>query len=341
MLRVFPDYYFFEVGDGAARDTAGRRGSALTSSLVRPLSTDAPGAEPDGSGATSAPTYVSGGAPVVAIDFSRYRGLLFGPSSGGSQLLGVAVDDAGGNGVTLNADAIPLNDDYIGLNLAGAAAGNSANGVLVWTASSGNFIGLNDAGTSGVVANVISGNGESGIVLDGSSGNTLVDNRIGTNAADTAAIPNGGDGLWITQKARGNEIGGTLRSVIPRNTFSGNAGYGVVITGRAYDNHVFRSFIGTQLLGVKALGNKQGGVLISGDAHANLIGLATLTPADLISGNTGIGVTLTSGTQRNSVINNYIGLNRLDHFLRNSGAAVVNAGHDNTIRGNWTRAAPH
>jgi parallel beta-helix repeat protein len=563
--------------------------------------------------ATSAPTYVSGGAPVVAIDFSRYRGLLFGPSSGGSQLLGVAVDDAGGNGVTLNASGITLNDDYIGLNLAGAAAGNSANGVLVWAESAGNFIGLNDAGTSGVVANVISGNGGSGIVLDGSSGNTLVDNRIGTNAAGTAAIPNGGDGLWITQKARGNEIGGTdyvdsvthlannptgtegtvppvfvvpplgnlisgnsgngvmieggslgntlngnfigttadgdgalgnggngvwiygapgnslvgckvvnspfvyynvisgnarnglritssdnvtvqgnflgvgannttivknqldgilvdgtsrntqvggviplgnvsagnglngiavlgqvrgfvtfntfggllafkgaapnglngllitstggdnlvrtnvlsgnkgngielagnasgvtidpdivglntkgngvlpnggdgllitgtahgniiggtLRSVIPQNTFSGNAGYGVVITGRAYGNHVFRSFIGTRLLGVNALGNKQGGVLISGDAHANLIGLATLTPADLISGNTGIGVTLTSGTQRNSVINNYIGLNRLDHFLRNSGAAVVNAGHDNTIRGNWTRPAPH
>ena len=104
---------------------------------------------------------------------------------------------------------------------------------------------------------------------------------------------------------------------------------------------VFRSFIGTQLLGVKALGNQKGGVLIAGHAYGNLIGLTTLTPADLISGNTGIGVTLTSGTLRNFVINNYIGLDRFDRYLRNSGRAVANAGHHNTIRGNWTRPVPH
>ena len=128
--------------------------------------------------------------------------------------------------------------------------------------------------------------------------------------------------------------------MIPQNTFSGNKGYGVVITGWAHDNHVFRSFIGTQILGVNALGNKQGGVLIAGVANRNLIGLTTLLPADLISGNTGIGVTLTPGTYRNSVINNYIGLNRLDRYLRNSGRAVVNIGLRNTIRGTGP-APPH
>jgi Periplasmic copper-binding protein (NosD) len=563
--------------------------------------------------ATSAPTYVSGGAPVVALDFNRHPGLIFGVGAGGSQLLGVAVDDASGNGVILDADSITLNDNYIGLNLAGAAAGNGGNGVFAWAESNGNFIGLNDSLASGVVANVISGNRLNGIELGGSSSNIVVDNRIGTNAAGTAAIANGGDGIYITHGSRGNEIGGTafvdsvtskannptgskgtvtpvfvvppqgnlisgnrrngvlidglslrnalngnfigttasgdgalgnagngvwlnhapgnslvgckfvnnpfvyynvvsgngenglrvtnsdnvtvqgnffgvganntaivknrlngilvdgaskntqvggviplgnvsagnglngievagkargfvtfntfggllafkgaapngndgllitstgadnlvrtnvfsgnrrngielagnasgvtvdpdivglntkgngvlpngangllidgtahgniiggtLGSVIPQNTFSGNKGYGIVITGRAHDNHVFRSFIGTQLLGVKALGNGKGGVLIAGHAYSNLIGLTTLTPADLISGNTGIGVTLTSGTLRNSVINNYIGLNRLNRYLRNSGPAVVNIGHRNTIRGNWTRPLPH
>ena len=65
------------------------------------------------------------------------------------------------------------------------------------------------------------------------------------------------------------------------------------------------------------------------------------SPANLISGNGGIGVTLSSGTLRNSVINNYIGLNRLDRYLRNRGRAVANAGHHNTIRGNWSRPARH
>ena len=563
--------------------------------------------------ATSAPTHVSGGPPVVALDFNRHPGLIFGVGAGGSQLLAVAVDHASGNGVTLDDDSITLNDNYIGLNLAGAAAGNGGSGVFVWSESNGDSIGLNGSGASGVVANVISGNRGNGIVLADSSGNRVVDNRIGTNAAGTAAIANGGDGIWITHGSHGNEIGGTaftdttthqannptgskgtvppvfvvpplgnlisgnrgngvlidalsrgnalngnfigttasgdaalgnagngvwlnhapgnslvgckfvnnpfvyynvvsgnrqnglritnsdnvtvqgnffgvganntaivknrldgilvdgaskntqvggviplgnvsagngrngievsgkvrgfvtfntfggllafkgaapngndgllitstgadnlvrtnvfsgnknngielagsasgvtvdpdivglntkgngvlpnggdgllidgtahgnviggtLHSVIPQNTFSGNKGYGVVITGRAHGNHVFRSFIGTQLLGVKALGNKRGGVLIAGNAYGNLVGLTRLTPADLISGNTGIGVTLTRGTLRNSVINNYIGLNRLDRYLRNSGPAVVNIGLFNTILGNWTRPAPH
>jgi parallel beta-helix repeat protein len=561
--------------------------------------------------ATSAPTHVSGGPPVVALDFNHHPGLIFGVGSAGSQLLGVAVDDASGNGVTLDDNTITLDDNYIGLNLAGAAAGNGGNGVLVWSESNGNRIGQNASNAPGVVANVISGNRLNGIELDDSSSNVVVDNRIGTNAAGTSAIANGGDGIYITAGSRGNKIGGTafvntvtgqannptgskgtvtpvfvvpplgnlisgndgngvviddgsrgnvlngnfigttasgdaalgnarngvwiagapgnslvgckfvnnpfvyynvisgngrnglrvtssnnvtvqgnffgvganntaivknrldgilvdgtsantqvggviplgnvsagnglngiavlgkahgfvtfntfggllafkgaapnglngvlitstggdnlvrtnvlsgnkgngielagnasgvtidpnivglntkgngvlpnggdgllitgtahgnvvggtLVSVIPQNTFSGNLGYGVAITGRAHDNHVFRSFIGTQLLGVKALGNKKGGVLISGTANANLIGLTTLLPANLISGNTGIGVTLTPGTLRNSVINNYIGLNRLGRYLRNSGPAVVNIGRHNTIRGNWSR--PH
>ena len=35
--------------------------------------------------------------------------------------------------------------------------------------------------------------------------------------------------------------------MIPQNTFSGNEGYGLVITGRAHDNSVFDSFIGPDL----------------------------------------------------------------------------------------------
>ncbi len=81
----------------------------------------------------------------MALDFNRHPGLIFGVGSAGSQLLGVAVDDASGNGVTLDDNSITLNDNYIGLNLAGAAAGNGGNGVFVWGESNGNFIGLNES----------------------------------------------------------------------------------------------------------------------------------------------------------------------------------------------------
>ena len=61
-------------------------------------------------------------------------------------------------------------------------------------------------------------------------------------------------------------------SVIPQNTFSGNKGYGLVITGRACDNYVFDSFVGPDVLGMAALANHDGGVLVSGQAHGNSIG---------------------------------------------------------------------
>jgi parallel beta-helix repeat protein len=559
--------------------------------------------------ARSAPTYTTGGPPVLEIDCNAHAGLQFAAGSDGSQLLGVAVDNASGSGVTLNASSITLNDNYIGLDLTGSAFGNHGDGVYVSATSSRNFIGLNSSGASGVVANVISGNTGSGIVLSGSSGNTVVSNHIGTNTAGTSAIANGGDGISITGRSDRNEIGGTdfvdtttgqannptgskgkvtpvfvvpplgnlisgnsqdgvlintgsrdnvlngnfvgttangdaaignvgdgvwingasnnslvgckfvnnpfvyynvlsgnggnglritssnntlvqgnffgiganntatvsnrldgirvdgssaktqvggviplgnvsagnglngievtgtasgfitfntfggllafkgaapngndgllitstgggnlartnvfsgnekngielagnasgvtidpnivglttnggaalpnggdgllidgtahediiggsRRSVIPQNTFSGNVGYGIAIAGRAHDNQVFSSFIGTKLGGLRRLGNQKGGILIGGMAYRNSIGNAKSKPSSLISGNTGNGVTLGTGTRNNRVINNYIGLDRLGRYLRNTGRAVVNRGRDNTIRGNRHR----
>ena len=189
---------------------------------------------------------------------------------------------------------------------------------------------------------MFSGNRRNGIELAGNAWGVTVDPDIaGLNTKGDGVLPNRRDGLLIDGTAHGNTIGGTLSSVIPQNTFSGNSGYGVVIAGWAHDNSVFGSFVGTQLLGVHALGNEQGGVLIAGHAYRNLIGQVTGTPANLISGNTGIGVTLRSGTFGNFVLNNYIGLDRFGRYLRNSGRPIVNTGHHNTIRGNRFRPIRH
>jgi hypothetical protein len=101
---------------------------------------------------------------------------------------------------------------------------------------------------------VFSGNRRNGIELTGNASGVTVDpDIVGLNTKGDGVLPNGGDGLLIDGAAHGNIIGGTLSSVIPQNTFSGNKGYGVAITGRAHGNRVFGSFIGTQILGVKAL----------------------------------------------------------------------------------------
>ena len=157
----------------------------------------------------SAPRYHAGGPPVVEIDNGGHRGLQLARSAKRSALLAVAVDNASGDGVTLRAGEVTLDNDYLGLNLAGQAFGNRGNGLYVAPISFRNHIGLNPSGASGVVANVISGNGRSGIVLDGADRNRLEANRIGTNPAGSTADPERREGLRIVRGSDGNEIGGT------------------------------------------------------------------------------------------------------------------------------------
>lgn len=97
-----------------------------------------------------------------------------------------------------------------GLTPAGAAAGNGGDGLELASGSSDNLIGQNTAGVSGATSNVISGNGASGIRLVGSSRNTIVTNRIGTDPTDPTSIPNADDGLTLTNKSSGNTIGGRV-----------------------------------------------------------------------------------------------------------------------------------
>jgi len=268
----------------------------------------------------SAPTYRPGGPPVVEVDFHGSRGLQFGGHSARSALLAVAVDDAGGAGISLRAGLITLDGDYVGLNLAGRPSGNHGDGVYVAPTSARNVIGRNPSGASGVVSNVISGNGSSGLVLAGSAGNTVAANRIGTDPGGTAAVPNGRNGLRIVRGSRGNEIGGTefVDSatgqannptgdkgtetpvfVVPPlgNLISGNAGTGVFIGGASARNVLNGNFIGTTADGDARLGNGGSGVWIDQAGRNSLIGCRFVNNPfvyyNVVSGNRGNGLRVT------------------------------------------------
>ncbi len=284
--------------------------------------------------ATTAPAYATGGPPVVEIDCNSHAGLVFAAGSDGSQLLGVAVDNATGHGVTLNAGSITLDNNYIGLNLAGTASGNSGDGIYVSASSSNNLIGLNASGASGVVANVISGNGGNGISFHGSSGNTVVANRIGTNAAGTSAIANGGNGIWITAGSGNNEIGGTAFTdsgtgqtnnptgskgsvpptfVVPPlgNLVSGNGQTGILIDAKSQNNVLNGNFVGTTADGNAALGNAGDGVWINGADNNSLIGCQLVNDPfvyyNVLSGNGGNGLHITDSNDA-TVQGNFLGV---------------------------------
>jgi parallel beta-helix repeat protein len=264
---------------------------------------------------------------------NRGNGILVDGNSANTQVGGViplgnvsAGNARNGIEVAGTAHGFVTFNTFGGLHAFGGAAPNGRNGILI-TSTGGNNL---------VRTNVMSGNRGNGIELAGGARGVTVDPNIaGLTTNGMSVLANGGDGLRIGGHAHGNVIGGSLRSVIAQNTFSGNAGHGIHITGHAHANQVFSTFIGTAILGTKALGNQAGGVLVGGHAYRNWLGRHQgRRPVNLISGNHGTGVRLTSGTSRNRVLRNYIGLNRFGRPLPNSGRPVVNTGRRNVIRRN-------
>jgi parallel beta-helix repeat protein len=283
---------------------------------------------------TSAPGYVSGGAPVVEVDCNNWAGLRFAAGSDGSQLLGLAVDNASGNGVTIGASSVTLNYNYIGLDMNGTAAGNRGAGVYVLPGSSGNAIGRNPSGDSEAVANVISGNAGSGVVLAGSSGNTVAANRIGTDPSGQSSISNGGNGIWLTAGANRNEIGGTAYVdqatgqtnnptgskgtvtpvfVVPPdgNLISGNAANGVLIDRNSSGNSLNGNFVGTTADGDGGLGNGGNGVWIDGAGNNSLTGCKFANNPfvyyNVLSGNDQNGLRITNSNNV-TVQGNFLGV---------------------------------
>jgi hypothetical protein len=286
------------------------------------------------------------GLLVDDADDITVQGNFFGVSASNSRVLGNrrnGIDVTGWSRKTQVGGVIPLGNVSAGngrngIEVSGRATGfvtfNTFGGLFAFQGAApngGDGILITSTGGNNLVrTNVMSGNRRNGIELAGRATGVTVDPDIsGLSTKGDSALANGGDGLLIDGSAHGNIIGGSLRSVIPQNTFSGNRGYGVAITGRAHGNRVFGGFIGTLILGAKPAANRRGGVLLGGHVFGNLIG-----GQNVISGNTGNGVTLWFGTRRNVVTANLIGLSRLRRPLPNSGRPVVNHGRGNIVRGN-------
>lgn len=270
----------------------------------------------------TAPGYLANGAPVVEIDFGGHSGLVFSGASGGSNVFGLGIGNAGGNGITLNSSGITLNGNYIGIHSDGSDFGNALDGIHINSTSSGNLIGLNPEGHAGTVTNVISGNGGNGIAIWGSSDNTIVGNHIGTDAAGTTAVANGQNGILLTNGAHDNMIGGTVYvdssnglandptgnkgTIVPPvlvtpplgNLISGNDQNGVLIQNGSEHNVLSGNFIGTDAAGTAALGNGADGVHILNADNNSLLGCDFYTEPfvyyNVLSGNGENGVHITN-----------------------------------------------
>ena len=170
-----------------------------------------------------------------------------------------------------NSSGNLIQNNYIGTNAAGTAAlPNDEHGIFMLEAS-GTTIG----GTAAPL-NLVSGNGGDGMHITDllSAMNAVEGNRIGTNAAGTAAIPNARHGVYLLG-APNNVIGGGAGA---GNLISGNGGTGVFLDGsNATGNRVQGNHIGTDLSGMSPLPNALYGIRVDRDASTNTVGSA-LTP---------------------------------------------------------------
>jgi parallel beta-helix repeat protein len=183
--------------------------------------------------------------------------------------------------------------------------GNQNDGVKI-QASTGDII-----GGAGTLANVISGNTVDGVeILGGSSNITVQGNLIGTDATGTVAQGNGQAGLRIFDSS-GNTIGGTTPGL--RNVISGNTTDGVLVTSdgtsAASNNVIAGNLIGTNSTGTVAIGNADGVVIAN--ASGNTVGSLSLTAHNTISGNSHDGVLILStgvaSASNNLLEGNFIG----------------------------------
>lgn len=298
--------------------------------------------------ALTSPVEVSGdsapgfaGTPVVGLNANGFQGLVFGSGSGGSTLQSLVIARTSGAGVTLVSRNVSLFGNYIGVRANGVTpAGNTGNGVLVQKTATGTTIG----GDGPNQANVISGNRANGIAIVGGGQNTVQGNLIGTDASGTRRVANGANGVVITGGSAGNLIGGRAPANPPGTTpndlsgkrppqgnlISGNVANGVVITGGATGNTLSGNFVGTDASGIKALGNLQRGVVISGANGNSLLGTqVNLDPFiyyNVVSGNKSDGLFI-QNSNNTTIQANFFGLGSDDETaVGNGGNGVVVAG---------------
>jgi titin len=219
-----------------------------------------------------------------------------------------------GNVICANGPAVEIKDpgttenvvlgNLIGTNRSGTAYLGALAGVEIRQQATDNTVG----GTAKGAGNVISANGPGVEIKDhGTSGNTVLGNRIGTNRTGTAYLRILA-GVEIRCQATDNTIGGTAPG--SGNVIGGCNGPGVEIKDPGTSgNLVLGNLIGTNKYGTARLGNGAG-VVIREQATGNTIGGTTAGSANVISGNR-VGVEIKDiGTSHNVVLGNLIGTDR-------------------------------
>jgi hypothetical protein len=242
------------------------------------------------------------------------------------------ISGNGGNGITMiNGAAFDMHNmvegNYIGTDVSGSfALGNLQNGVALLGGADSNTIG----GTAFGAGNLISANHVDGVLIGNTaSGNHVLGNKIGSDVTGVSGLGNRNDGVDVSG-ASNNLIGGPTAA--SANLVFANVADGV--------------FIGPDSFGNPASGNMVQGNFILSNAvgvdvagSSNTIGGMTSAAGNLISFNSGNGVTIAAVFGGPVPMNNLVEANLIGtdvtgfHGMGNGNDGVFISGANNTIGG--------
>jgi len=202
-----------------------------------------------------------------------------------------------------------IQGNRIGTNAAGTAAlPNARFGIEGSTGTPFDTIG----GGNPAARNIISGNGLHGIETSTTGASALTPiiagNFLGTNAAGTAAIPNGGFGL---------SFGGSIGTLVTSNVVSGNTGGGILFccNNAGVNDVISNNLIGTDATGLNSLGNGGVGLSISNSSGG-------ATQSGTITGNT-----IAANGSHGVLVDNGFNLNFQDNFIGTNVGGSLNLGN--------------
>jgi len=275
--------------------------------------------------------YIGTDASGTAALPNGEEGVVIAGGAQGNTVQGNVISGNTDSGVHItDSDNNVVKGNYMGTDATGTAAIANDIGVYISDGAQNNTIG----GTTDGERNVISGNirGVS-IVGDGTNGNAVKGNYIGTNANGTNAIANG-TGVYIHEGAQNNTIGGSSAS--DRNVISGNSYEGVFISDSdTTGNPVKGNYIGTNASGTAGLPNGAQGVAIGVGAQDNTIGGTAAGEGNLIAYNEDDGVWVyDTGTTGNTIRGNSI------HSNGDMGIVHSNGGNAELARPVITNSGP-
>lgn len=197
-----------------------------------------------------------------------------------------------------------------------------------------------EAGCGGT-CNLLSGNMEAGVMINGGGGNIIQGNYIGVDQLGVTAMKNGLAGVRIFD-SNDNQIGGSF-SQGEGNLISGNS-IGIEINSEtgvtvAENNIIQGNLIGTDFSGMEDVRNGAG-VSLGGSSYT-LIGGDDPDLRNIISGNQ-LGISMNGSAHHNLVLGNYIGtditgLSRLKNDY--VGVEMINGAYSNQVGGTETGEA--